>query len=81
MLYKTNLIAIVGGFYPTDDKLIIWDDKAKKIFREIELPSGIKQIKLKKDRIIVIFDQKIYILLYFDLKIVESFDSCENSLG
>ena len=81
MLYNTNLLGLVGGLYSSDDKLVIWDDKEKKIFREVELPFGIRQLKLKKDRIIVVFDQKICVLFYFDFKITEIFDTYDNSLG
>ena len=77
MLYNTNLLGLVGGLYSSDDKLVIWDDKEKKIFREVELPFGIRQLKLKKDRIIVVFDQKICVLFYFDFKITEIFGFSE----
>ena len=74
MLNRTNLLALIGGgefpkFNPK--KIVIWDDFQNKMISEIKFFSNIKNIKLKKDRIFVVFEKNIYI---FDLKTLENIE-------
>jgi hypothetical protein len=53
MLYKTNLLAMVGGG-PTpkfpSHKVILWDDYQGKIIGEMTFKSEIRAIKLRQNK-------------------------------
>jgi WD repeat-containing protein 45 len=53
MLYKSNIIALVGGGkYPkhSRNKIILWDDFQAKVMTEISFTTYIKNVKMKKDK-------------------------------
>ena len=53
MLYKSNVLALVGGGKNpkyTPNKVIIWDDNEAKEISELAFHSEIKGIKLKIDK-------------------------------
>ena len=71
MLYKSNILAMVGGgknpkFNP--NKVILWDDNETKILNEFKFISSVKNIKLKKDKIFIILEEKIYVYNIDDKK-------------
>jgi WD40 repeat protein len=77
MLYRTNLLALIGGgdvpkFNPK--KVVIWDDYQNKMASEIKLFSNLKNVKLKRDKIFAISDKCIYV---FDLKTFENLEIIE----
>lgn len=53
MLYRTNILALVGdgknSHYSTK-KVIIWDDHQEKPFGELKFRTNIKNIKMKSDK-------------------------------
>lgn len=53
MLYKTNIVALVGGGSNpkyTLNKVILWDDNQMKAITELRVTSYIRNVKLKKDK-------------------------------
>ncbi len=53
MLYRTNLIAIVGGgSMPkfAENTVLIWDDTKKKFILELTFPSVILAVRLRRDK-------------------------------
>ena len=65
LCYRSNIIAFVGGGthseYP-DTKVVLWDDYDAKIISEFRFPSSIRSIKLKKDKILIVSDNKIFLM-------------------
>jgi hypothetical protein len=53
MLYRTNIIALVGGGespkFPTN-KVMLWDDSQMKCIGELNFKSDIRAVKLRKDK-------------------------------
>ena len=82
MLYKTNLLALVGGgknpVYPPNE-LILWDEKEGKEIGQIKLKTKIINVKLKENRIYIVTKEKIF-LFDFNLKLIDAFES-KNPLG
>ena len=85
MLYKTNILAMTGGgknpkYNP--NKVILWDEYQTKVLYEFKFTSNIKNIKLKKDKIFIVCEQKIYVYsLDKDYKIIEIIETCDNVKG
>ena len=77
MLYRTNILALVGSDNNINykrSKLIIWYDHQSKPFSELKFNQNIMNVKLRKDKIIVVCRDKIYV---FDLKTFKNIDTIE----
>lgn len=91
MLYKTNIIALVGGGSNpkyTLNKVILWDDNQMKAITELRVTSYIRNVKLKKDkyycnknRIFVVCEQKIYVLKFVNLQNIDTIETYNNVKG
>ena len=81
MMYKTNIIVLV--FSKQRNKVVIWDDHEKKNRTEITFNqnSEIKNIKLRKDMLVVVLDDKIFVFNFETLKLIEQIETCHNPLG
>ena len=66
MLNRTNIIALVGGGkrerFPKN-QVIIWDDHQNKPLSDLKFNSFVRNVKLRKDKIIVICQKKKYIYI------------------
>lgn len=81
MMYKTNIIVLV--FSKSKNKVVIWDDLEKKNRTEITFNnnSEIKNIRLRKDMLVVVLEDKIFVFNFETLKLIEQVDTCQNPLG
>lgn len=81
MMYKTNIIVLV--FSKQKNKVVIWDDHEKKNRTEITFNnnSDIKNIKLRKEMLVVVLDDKIFVFNFETLKLMEQIDTFANPLG
>jgi len=81
MMYKTNVIVLV--YEQQRNKVVIWDDHEKKNRTEITFNANqlIMNVKLRKDMMIVILNEKAFIFNFVTLKLIEQVDTFPNPAG
>ncbi|KDP23490.1 hypothetical protein JCGZ_23323 [Jatropha curcas] len=84
MLFRSNIICLVGGgpdpMYPTS-KVMIWDDHQSRCIGELSFRSEVKNVKLRRDKIIVVLLQKIFVYNFVDLKLIHQIETVLNPKG
>ncbi|XXQ36555.1 WD domain, G-beta repeat [Plasmodiophora brassicae] len=84
MLFRCNILALVGGGrnprYPPN-KVMIWDDHQSRCIGELSFRSEVRRVRLRRDRIIVVLDQKIYVYNFADLKLLDHIETVRNPDG
>jgi hypothetical protein len=63
--------------------VVIWDDHEKKNRTEITFNNNsvIKNIRLRKDMLVVVLEDKIFVFNFETLKLIEQVETCPNPLG
>lgn len=84
MLFRCNILALVGGggnprFAP--NKVMIWDDKTPRCIAELSFRSQVRQVRLRRDIVLVAIDRKIYIYRFSDLTLIDHIETCANPRG
>ena len=79
MMYRTNFIVLVLA--SQKHKVVIWDDHERKNRTEISFNSNVKSIKLRKDMLIVVLENKTFIFSFTMLKLIEQVETGPNPLG
>jgi hypothetical protein len=81
MLFRTNIIGFVGTgdntSYPAT-RLILWDDIQHRPFGELNFKTEVLNIKLRKDKVVVVLLEKIYVYNFQNLECSDSYLTCEN---
>lgn len=84
MLYNSNIFALVGdqlnGYYP-NHKVIIFDDQQAKPIAELCFRSAVKAVRLQKNQIYVVLENRIYIYSLPNLKVVQCIETGDNPQG
>ncbi|PSS34399.1 Autophagy-related protein like [Actinidia chinensis var. chinensis] len=84
MLFRSNILALVGGKansqYPPN-KVIIWDDHQSRCIGEFSFRSEVRAVKLRRDRIVVVLEHKIYVYNFMDLKLLHQIETLANPRG
>ncbi|RNA42257.1 WD repeat domain phosphoinositide-interacting 3 [Brachionus plicatilis] len=85
MLYRCNYVGIVGGGknpkYPRN-KAIVWDDYQKKVAISLEFKIEVFSIKLRRDRIAVVFEKFIKVYSFSQTpQFMHVFDTYPNANG
>lgn len=84
MLFRCNILALVGGGdspqYPLN-KVMIWDDHQSRCIGELSFRSEVRGVRLRRDRIIVVLEQKIFVYNFSDLKLLHQIETTSNPKG
>ncbi|XVF72582.1 hypothetical protein PTKIN_Ptkin12aG0132500 [Pterospermum kingtungense] len=86
MLFRSNIFPLVGGGpnpqYPPN-KVMIWDDQENKrrCIGEISFRSKVRSVRLRRDRIVVVLEQKILVYNFADLKELYRIETFANPKG
>lgn len=84
MLFRCNILALVGGKvnlqYPPN-KVIIWDDHESRCIGEFSFRSEVRAVKLRRDRVVVVLEHKIYVYNFMDLKLLHQIETLANPRG
>lgn len=84
MLFKTNLFGIVGSDNNPDYKqndVIMWDDSSKKILAKISLKEKVLNLKIRRDKIVIVCQNKIHFVNTKKFNFVGSVETGPNPLG
>jgi WD40 repeat protein len=84
MLFRCNILALVGGgrtprFPP--NKVLLWDDHQNRCLGELSFRSDVKAVKLRRDRVVVALQRKVYVYNFADLKLVDQLETADNPQG
>ncbi|XP_019430946.1 PREDICTED: autophagy-related protein 18d-like [Lupinus angustifolius] len=84
MLFRCNILALVGAAanssYPPN-KVLIWDDHQSRCIGEFTFRSEVRGVKLRRDRIVVVLEHKIYVYNFMDLKLLHQIETLANPRG
>lgn len=84
MLNRTNILALVGSDNNVDykrSKVIIWDDHQKKSLSELKFNQDVMNVKLRKDKIVVVSRDKIYVFNLSTFQNMDIIETGDNSHG
>ncbi|KAI8096582.1 WD repeat domain phosphoinositide-interacting protein 3 [Halteromyces radiatus] len=85
MLYRTNYLALIGGGrnprYPPN-KVIVYDSIKGKAVLELEYKSEVKNVKLRRERLVVVLTHKVFVY-HFSLHphLLHTFETTDNRKG
>ncbi|KAH7427980.1 hypothetical protein KP509_10G069800 [Ceratopteris richardii] len=80
MLFRTNILAFVGGAHPPN-KVLIWDDNQNIYISELSFRSEVRAVRLRTDRIVVVLEHKIYVYNFQNLKLLHQIETIANPRG
>lgn len=84
MLFRCNILALVGGgksprYQP--NKVMLWDDHQSRCIGELSFRSEVKAVRLRRDKVIVVLEYKIYVYNFANLKLQHHIETVSNVKG
>ena len=87
MLYRTNLLALTGHHstashsqYPPN-KVLIYDDHSQRTIGELSFRQKVLVTKLRRDRIVVVLRDRVYVYNFSDLGLLDKVHTGDNPTG
>ncbi|KAL9228174.1 hypothetical protein vseg_003782 [Gypsophila vaccaria] len=84
MLFRCNILAIVGGGPDPQysvNKIMIWDDHQSRCIGELSFRSEVRGVRLRRDRIVAVLEQKVFVYNFADLKLLHQIETTANPKG
>lgn len=66
--------------YPTN-KVMLWDDHQLKCIGELTFKEPVNAVRLRRDKVIVVLEKRIYVYNFSDLQLVDGIETCPNPSG
>ncbi|XP_047312234.1 autophagy-related protein 18a-like [Impatiens glandulifera] len=81
MLFQCNIMALIGRgldpHYPPN-KVMIWDDHKGRCTGDLSFRSDVKSVRLRRDRVVVVFKQKILVYNFVKMELLHQIETCAN---
>jgi len=84
MLFRCNILALVGGGEEpayTKNKVILWDDNQSTPIGELTFKTDVKAVKLRREKIVVVLENNVYVYNFEKLERSNKFDTSQNLKG
>ena len=84
MIYKSNFLAMIGGGEAplfNNNKVVIWDENKSRIISDLKFLTNVINIKLKKDLLFVVCEDRIYIFNLNTYDAIYTIDTGKNIKG
>ena len=84
MLFKTNIVALVGGGARprfAETKLALWDDHQLRTMNELSFKNEVKGVQLSRTRLAVVLELKVIYYTFPDLQVIDTIETCRNPFG
>jgi hypothetical protein len=82
MLYRTNLLAVVGNSDKSPaHKVLLWDDATRRCAGELNFKSDVKAVRLLRGLILVVLAHKVYVYDFSELRCVDGIETLANPKG
>ncbi|GAB2223976.1 hypothetical protein Droror1_Dr00004721 [Drosera rotundifolia] len=84
MLFRCNIFALVGGATDSpysNNKVVIWDDQQGRSIGEFSFRSEVRAVKLRKDRLVVVLEHKVFVYNFLGLKLLHQIETVSNPRG
>lgn len=84
MLFRSNILAISGGgrnprFQP--QKVVLWDEIKTRSIAELTFRSVVRGVRLRRDLIVVILSNKVFVYGFRTLNLLDSIETSNNPKG
>ena len=84
MIYKSNFLAMIGGGEAplfNNNKVVIWDENKSRFISDLKFLTNVINIKLKKDLLFVVCEDRIYIFNLNTYDAIYTIDTGKNLKG